>query len=344
MWQRAPHLLPLNEVPPGTWVCPQCTAAGITKEQVEQQQEEWGERQAAQVQQERLTPLMQRAAALQGRWIRHHQPGAKGWRGKVCYGQLSLLPVQPGKQPRLQISYHNGEQEQVTVKGCDTRFRQLLPAGQVPPEPLSGNLEQPPAAAAMGVLGNSPQPHQAAVIPWLQHNLWQGRTRSAQAVLLKVLPKVLQPATANWAVEVWLAPNLARWQQHVQALCWWSTVSVLPKHGQPPAAKGMPLLLCLNNGSTLGERTVGTVPTVLLQHRAAKDAVVLCVLQCNLRQLQREGLSAMDSVVLQQLGTVECHEPWAIWVYPPWQQLSWAVAVQQLAAVPPQQGENCQHL
>jgi hypothetical protein len=38
---------------------------------------------------------------------------------------------------------------------------------------------------------------------------------------------------------------------------------------------------------------------------------------------------------LQQLGTVECSEPWAIWSYPPWQQLSWAVAVQQLAAVPP---------
>jgi hypothetical protein len=317
---------PLSAVPPGTWVCPRCTAAGITKKQVEQQQDEWGERQVAQVQQEKLTPLMQQAAALQGRWIRHHRPGARGWRGEVCFGQLSLVGVKPGKQPRLQVTYQNGQQEEVTVKACDTGFRQLLPAGEVPPKPLAGDLEQPPVSAAMGMVSSSLQPHQAAVINWLQHNPWQVRDRSVKDGLLTVLPKVLQPATANWAVEVWLAPNLARWKQHVQALCWWSTVSVLPRQGLPAAAKGMPLLLCIDNGSTLGE--------LLEQHRAAKDPVVLCVLQRNLRPLQREGLLAMDGIVLQQLGTVECHEPYAIWCYPPWQQLSWAVAVQQLAAVP----------
>jgi hypothetical protein len=115
------------------------------------------------------------------------------------------------------------------VKGRDTKLRQLLPAGQVPPEPLAGDYEQLPAAAAVGVPGNGPQPHQAAVISWLQRNPWEVQTRHAKEVLLKVLPKVLQPATAHWAVEVYFAPNLAHWKQHVQALCWWSTVSVLPR-------------------------------------------------------------------------------------------------------------------
>jgi transposase InsO family protein len=323
---------PLNEVPPGTWLCPQCTAAGITKEQVEQQQEQWGERQAVQVQQERLTPSMQQAAALQGRWVRHHQPGAKGWRGKVCFGQLSLLGVQPGKQPRLQVTYQNGQQEQITVRGCNTRFRQLLPEGEVPPQPLVEEPEQESLSAAMGSISSllsAPQPQHAASIAWLQNNPWEVDSKShvVRQQLLEVLPRVLQPATANWAVEVWLAPNLARWKQHVQALCWWSTVSVLPRHGPPPAPRGMPLLLCIDNGSTMAD--------LLEHHRTAKDSVVLCVMQRSLRQLQRQGLAAMDGVVLQQLGTVECSEPWAIWSYPPWQQLSWAVAVQQLAAVPP---------
>jgi hypothetical protein len=189
-----------------------CTAAGITKEQVEQQQVQWGERQAAQVQQERLTPSMRQAAALQGRWVRHHQPGARGWRDQVCYGQLSLLGVQPGKQPRLQVTYQNGdlslEQEQIAVR-VNTRFRQLLPAGEVPPQPLAGHLEQAPLPAAMCTVTSAPQPHHAACITWLQRNPWEVDKRSVKQQLLQVLPRVLQPAAANWAVEAWLAPNLA---------------------------------------------------------------------------------------------------------------------------------------
>jgi hypothetical protein len=85
--------------------------------------------------------------------------------------------------------------------------------------------------------------------------------------------------------------------------------------------------VCIDNGSTLGD--------LLEQHETAKDAVVLCVLQRSLRQLQRKGLAVVEGIVLQQLGTQECFEPWAIWSFLPWQQLSWAVAAQQLTATPP---------
>jgi hypothetical protein len=305
---------PLSGVPPGHWVCPECSAAGVSKQQVEEREVQWQQQQDAQQQQERLSRAWQEAAALDGRWIRHHQPGASGWRGEVSYGQLVFLGAAAGKHPKLRVLYQNGETEEITARACSGKLRRLLPPGDQPPaRPTACSVQ-------LACHANSP----AATLQWVRDNPWRVQAKDVLQPLLESLPSALQPATCHWAAHVWLAPELTSWKQHVQHLCWWAKVVVLRSCSGVPPFQGLPLLICADTGSTSQD--------LLQVHAGSGEPVVLCILQLALRERQRQLVAAAPGVVLQRLRQGTAVQPWAIWQYPAWQQLRWAQASALLSA------------
>ena len=86
------------------------------------------------------------------------QPGAFGYLRTTQPTGLSL-PAQPVV---LQV-VQDGHEELVTVRGCSSKHRALLPAGDVPPDPQSAAMAvpQPPAGDAASL--------QELVEGWLQY-------------------------------------------------------------------------------------------------------------------------------------------------------------------------------
>lgn len=322
---------PLSRVPAGTWVCPECTSSGVTTQQVERQQQVWQQQQQEAGQQaERLTPALQRALQLEGRWIRRHQPGARGWRGQVCYAQLQLQPPQPGQQPRLLAKYQGGQEEALTVHTCcHGKWYQLLEEGQQPPVGLAAVQPHLPGFEDLHQSPVARQPHQASVISWLQLNPWPLRSLHQKQDLQQLLPRALQPHLCHWASTVWLAPDLGSWLPTVKQQCWWSKASMLRRNGQPRPANSLPLIVTA--------QTCNVAPDLIDVHAAAADQVVLCILVPGLRQRSMAALSATTNVVVQVLEHSSVMPAAAVWVFPPWQQLHWGPAVTQLslaAAIP----------
>jgi hypothetical protein len=158
------------------------------------------------------------------------------------------------------------------------------------------------------------------------------RTTHLLEMLLAALPSALQPATCHWAAHIWLAPELASWKQHVQQLCWWARVVVLRSSSGVPPHQGLPLLVCIDTGSTSRD--------LLQVHAESQDPLVLCVLQLAVRERMQQLLAAAPGVVLQRLQPGSTAQPWAIWQYPAWQQLRWAHAAAYLSSGTPAWGSD----
>lgn len=311
---------PLDAVPEGVWLCPTCVATGITPQLVEQQQDEWEQQQREQRRQERVTPTIRQAIALDGRWVRHHQPGAKGWRGQISYGQLSFKGCEPGGgQPRLTVGYQDGHQEEITVRGVKTKYRQLLPEGEQPPA-TNAALAASVSAASVAAAAWQPQLQSsplAELVQWVLGQPWRMRDVQQQQKVQEHLAEVLNPQRSAWATNIWLTSQLAPASQQAHQLCWWARLTVLHQHASLPPSDSAPLLLCADTGASLLE--------LLELQRLVQAPVVICVVVPTLRPLQLEGLATITGVVAEPLGQ-QPHCCWAVWSFPAWQTLSWSTA------------------
>ena len=311
---------PLSQVPPGTWLCPPCLASGITVTQVQRQQELWEQKQQQnQHQPERVSSALRQAAELEGRWVRHHQPGARGRKGLVTYGRLSLARDSTSAHPKLLVAYQDGHEELVTVRGCSSKYRTLLPAGDVPPNPQSA------AVAVLYITGPAPQPldprapiinpaSRYAAVQWMQ-SLPFAMNVNLGGSEQELWEHVLTVAHCPWVSDIWLTPGLRRAAAAIKRQAWWARVAVLSEEGLPAAPLSLPLVLAAVHGSaSLQELVEGW-----LQY---ESPAMLCVLILAARR-RVEPLLRHVRVRAQDLGAalrldspdVTCY---AIWIYPRW--------------------------
>jgi hypothetical protein len=296
---------PLTQVPDGDWICPTCVAQGLTLADVRRRQRDWEAQQAANQRTERLTPSVKQAAALDGSWLRYQQRGAAGWRGRVNYGKIQFLGVKPNGTPRLLVKYECGEQEELTLRGCNSKHRQLLPMGETPPTAAVVQYREEPAPD----LSTEPASTRLqALLQMVHHPPWPVRSRRDRATLQALWPQALTELTAHWAPVIYVAPTVAAWLPAMQQHCWWAKVGLAPRQAHRLASQGLPLVVTIDPGCAVAE----------MMHLAwcAQAPAVLCVVVKFLRAGQVQQLRDMPGVVVTAVGP-----GWAVWWWPPWAKL-----------------------